>query len=200
MTTSDIKLYEPINTLKAVNENIWIVDGSIAHMRAYGTAIPFPTRMTVIKLKNDDLFLHSPIQLTLGLKAEIDALGTVRHLISPNKLHYEFIPEWSKHYPAALRWASPGVQQRAEQMKISVVFDRDLGETPNPAWADEIDQTIVHGSRFLHEVVFFHKSSRTLILADLIENFEREKIGRFLGLLAKLGGALDPDGKAPLDI
>lgn len=60
----DVKTYEPINTLKTVDENIWIVDGTVIQMQSYGTYISFPTRMTVIRLTNGDLFLHSPTQLT----------------------------------------------------------------------------------------------------------------------------------------
>jgi hypothetical protein len=200
MTATDVALYEPIDTLKPVDENVWIVDGPIVHMQAYGTNIPFPTRMTIIRLANGDLFIHSPTHLTDTLKADIDALGVVRHLISPNKIHYASIGQWSDVYPNAVKWASPGVRERAKTMGFNITFDRDLAEEPDWAWADEIDQVIVHGSRFMEEVIFFHKPSCTLILADLIENFERHKLSKIYAFLAKLGGVLDPDGKLPLDL
>jgi len=40
------------------------------------------------------------------------------------------------------------------------------------AWAGLIDQVVVR-SDMLTEAAFFHYPSRTLLLADLIENFER---------------------------
>jgi hypothetical protein len=50
----------------------------------------------------------------------------------------------------------------------------------------------------MEEVVFFHRKTRTLILADFIENFEAEKVGGFLYVwLLRLAGVEDPDGKAP---
>jgi hypothetical protein len=49
------------------------------------------------------------------------------------------------------------------------------------------------------EVVFFHRKTRILILADFIENFEPEKVGFFYAWLARLAGVADPDGKTPLD-
>lgn len=53
----------------------------------------------------------------------------------------------------------------------------------------------------MEEVVFFHRQSKTLILADLIENFEPDKLNNiWLRFLTKLAGSLDPDGKAPLDL
>ena len=52
----------------------------------------------------------------------------------------------------------------------------------------------------MEEVVFFHRASRTVILADLIENFEPEKVSSITGKLARLAGAAHPDGKAPIDL
>lgn len=94
-----LDLYTPLNTLKAVADNIWIVDGPEI---IFGV-MPFSTRMTVIKLANNDLFVHSPTPLDDTLKAEIDALGTVKHLISPNYIHYWWVGEWHEHYPNAVR-------------------------------------------------------------------------------------------------
>ncbi|MCD8487385.1 DUF4336 domain-containing protein [Oscillatoria amoena NRMC-F 0135] len=195
-----MKLYEPINTLKAVAENLWIVDGPVVRMAMYGTRIPFPTRMTIVRLNNGDLWCHSPIELTPELQPQIEALGTVKHLISPNKIHYAHIGAWSKAYPDAIAWASPGVRERAKQQKIEVKFQADLQEEPAPDWATELDQLIFRGSRFMDEVVFFHRTSSTLILTDLIENFEPQKVPWYYRWMLAIGGNVDPDGKTPRDL
>lgn len=200
MSENPIKLYEPINTLKPVDDDIWIVDGPLVHMQMYGVKIPFSTRMTVIRLANGDLFLHSPTELVDSLKAEIDAIGRVRHLISPNKIHYTFIAQWGDAYPDAIKWASPGVCERAASQGIEVEFDRDLGDESDPAWADEIDQVVFRGSRFMDEVEFFHKPSRSLILTDIIENFELDRVSRKYAFLLRMAGNVDPDGKTPVDL
>jgi hypothetical protein len=49
----------------------------------------------------------------------------------------------------------------------------------------------------MEEVVFFHRKTRTFILADYIENFEADKVGFFYAWLMRLGGVVDPDGKSP---
>jgi hypothetical protein len=190
-----IETYEPINTLKPVAENIWIVDGPIIRFKK----MPFPTRMTVIQLQSGDLFVHSPIALVDSLKSQIDALGQVRHLISPNKIHYWWVGEWGEAYPNAHKWASPGARLSAKKQDWE--FDYDLGEAPDESWQNDIDQLMVHGGRFMDETVFFHKPSRTLILADLIENFELHKIrSRILRYLVSWAGNADPDGKLPIDL
>ncbi|MBD1874745.1 DUF4336 domain-containing protein [Nodosilinea sp. FACHB-131] len=195
-----LTLYEPINTLKPVDNGIWLVDGPIVKMSMYGMAIPFTTRMTVVRLGNGGLWCHSPIELTSTLKAEIDNLGLVEHLVSPNKIHYAHIQSWVDAYPRAIAWASPGVRERADSQHIPTTFHADLDDTPPPQWATEIDQAIVRGSRFLDEVVFFHRQSKTLILTDLIENVEPSKIDKTFRWLIHLVGIADPNGKAPLDL
>ena len=200
MSHDAIKLYEPINTLKQVGEDIWIVDGPIVKMALYGIAVPFPTRMTIVRLSSRELWCHSPTKLTPNLKAQIDSLGSVRHLISPNKIHYVHIGEWASAYPEAIAWASPGVRDRAAHQQIDVAFDADLADKPPPQWSEDLDQFIFQGSRVMDEVVFFHRKSAILILADLIENFETEKVSKWFRWLLSLAGIVDPDGKTPLDL
>jgi hypothetical protein len=188
--------YEPLNTLKQIAESIWIVDGP--HINFYG--MPFPTRMTIIRLSNGDLFIHSPISLTNSLRAEVEEKGVVKHLISPNWIHYVHISEWQQAFTNTIAWASPNVLERAKKYHIDLKFDQNLGAVPPDCWRGEIEQLIVRGSRLHVEVVFFHTKSRTLILTDLVENFESENLSWFLGKLTRLAGNSDPDGKAPLDM
>jgi hypothetical protein len=193
-------LYQPINTLKPVAPGLWIVDGPVVRMAALGGSVPFPTRMTVVQLGDGSLWCHSPVAADAALFAAIDTLGPVRHLVSPNKLHYAHIAAWKRRYPDAVAWASPGVRERAASQRIAVAFDADLGDAAEPTWAAQLDQLHFRGSRVIEEVVFLHRASATLILADLIENFEVAKLGTAMRWIARLGGVLDPDGKAPLDM
>jgi hypothetical protein len=67
-------------------------------------------------------------------------------------------------------------------------------------WDAEIATLPIAGS-YLTEVVFFHRATRTLILTDLIENFEARKLKSNLArLLTRLGGVQDPDGQMPRDL
>ena len=196
-----VPLYEPLYTLKQVAENIWIADGGQIRMNVLAFGIPFSTRMTVVKLQDGSLWCHSPIEADPNLLEEIDALGEVKHLVSPNKIHYAFIKEWKDRYPNATAWSSPGVEKRADSKDIDVAFDRALEEAEPNDWAGDIDQLLFKGSRALEEVVFFHKSSRTLIVTDLIENFEPDRTSNVLWrTVYKLAGTADPDGKTPIDM
>lgn len=188
--------YAPLNTSKQVDDNIWIVDGG--KINFYG--LPFSTRMTIVRLGNGNLFVHSPVAPTPELLEEVSQLGRVAHLVSPNWIHYAFIAEWAAAFPGAKCWASPNVRNRAAKYSNHVQFDQDLDERPDPAWALELEQLIVHGSTAHVEVVFFHTSSRTLILTDLIENFEIGEIPFLLRWLYHLGGIVHPKGAMPRDM
>ena len=71
-------LYEPINVYKPLAPDIGIVDGPFEYLTAGGVRLPLPftTRMTVIRLSNGELFLHSPIKFDRGLAEELREFGT----------------------------------------------------------------------------------------------------------------------------
>jgi hypothetical protein len=54
---------------------------------------PFRThrQAAAIRLSNGGLFIWSPIALSETLKREIDALGPVCCLVSPNQIHHLFL-------------------------------------------------------------------------------------------------------------
>ena len=190
--------YRPINTLKPVAGDVWLVDGPIIGFRYLGVRLPFPTRMTIVRLAGGELWVHSPTELCATLQAAVAALGPVRHLIAPNRIHYWWIADWQRAFPEALAYAAPGVRKAAAARGAR--FDRDLEDRPEPAWAGQIDQLLVRGG-YLSEAVFFHAASRTLILTDLIESFEADRIeSRWLRLAIRLAGCLHPDGKMPIDL
>ena len=202
MPQSKMSLYEPINQYKPLSAHIGIVDGPLVYMTYPGLSfikIPFTTRMTVVQLANGDLWLHSPIAFDAELARSLAGMGPIRHLVSPNKIHYAHIKEWKDAFPDATAWASPGVRERAETQGIDVHFDADLTQTAPEAWRDDLGQTVIPGS-YLDEIVFFHKASRTLILADGIENFELPKIKQPYRFLVWATGAYHPHGKMPIDL
>ena len=194
-------LYEPVNTLKSVADNVWIVDGPeilMGYPYLPFFKLPFPTRMTIVRLGDGSLWMHSPTPLTEALAAAVDALGKVAYLVAPNLLHFWWIVDWKARYPEARAYAAPGAREHAQERFTG--FDADLSGEPPPEWQGEFAQVPVVGD-YMTEVVFFHRPSRTLILTDLIENFEPDRFSkRWLRLACQWAGCCDPDGKAPVDL
>ena len=104
----------PEGTLRAFGPDIWIADGPVTSFLGF----PYPTRMAVIRLSEGDLFVWSPIALSDSLCASVNALGPVRHLVSPNALHHLFLGEWKSIYPAASLYASPRVTEETARPDI----------------------------------------------------------------------------------
>ncbi len=177
--------------LKQIGENIWIYDGTVVQF--YG--FPYSTRMTVIRLNNNELWIHSPEKLTPALQGELLEFGRVKYLISPNKLHHLFVKEWMSAYPGAKIFAAPGLIEKRKDIQ----FTKELTDLAESDWLNQIDQLIFRGSPLMEEVVFFHIESKTLLLTDLIENFKGDYFSGWRKTIAKIGGIISPKGKTPLD-
>lgn len=188
--------YAPLNTLKPFGPDIWTVDGPEIRMDYGPTSIPFPTRMTVVRLAGGGLWLHSPIVPEETLLAAIDRLGPVRWLVAPNSLHYWYVADWQRRYPAARTLAVPGFADKAKRaFRIDAVVGEGATSLP-----EGLEAVLVPGTA-VSEAVFFHRPSRTVILTDLIENFEPQRVrNRFYRWLVRLSGAAHPHGKAPIDL
>jgi hypothetical protein len=105
--------YPPLNTLKPVAENVWIVDGPLIRFSMPWPKMPFPTRMTVVRLAGENLFIHSPTPLVPELRAEIERLGRTRWIVGPNRIHYWWIPDWRAALPDADVFLAPRIKEQA---------------------------------------------------------------------------------------
>ena len=77
--------------LKERAPGLWTADGQAdAAVPKFLRKYDFGTRMTVVRLSDGGLFLHSPIRLDGGLRAQLDALGEVRAIVAPNRFHHLF--------------------------------------------------------------------------------------------------------------
>ena len=176
--------YPPLDTLKPIAENVWIVDSG--PIRPGG--VPLPVRMTVLRLENGDLLLHSPTGLTEALVAALQALGPVRHLVAPNIAHWTFLKDWQQRFPDAVTWAAPGLRDRGQVQASGLRLDRDLSEQAPPEWSAEIEQGIIQGAGYV-EVYFFHRPSRTLILTDVIQHMHSARLPAVTRAFVLLSGA-----------
>lgn len=104
-----------MSRLEQIGNNIWLVEETCVNF--YGFA--YPTRSVIIRLASGALWFWSPIQFSPELKEEIDQLGSLKHLISPNKLHHLFLGDWYKAYPDALLW----VRNLLSKKNLSSLFN-----------------------------------------------------------------------------
>lgn len=172
--------------------DIWTAEGSVVPFLTF----PYPTRMAIIRLSGGALMVWSPIALDDATRAEVDALGTVAHLVEPNSLHHLWLGDWKKAYPGARLYAPPGLPRRRRDLK----FDAILGDHAEPEWADDVEQVAIRGNVVLTEIVFLHRASRTAILGDTLQNFRPDWFKGWRGALARWDGLVNPNYGAPREL
>ncbi len=187
----------PVNAtsqiVEEIGDGIWLAEGEIVSF--YG--FPYPTRSVVVRLTNGDLWIWSPVRLTDDLSDAIENLGTVRHLVSPNKIHHLYLQDWKARYDGADLWGP----QSTIKKRSDLSFREPLTDTTPNDWLPDMDQAWFHGSFAMDEIVFLHRPSKTVILADLIENFTpgflRQHWSWWQRPLAKLDGITSTNPGAP---
>lgn len=144
--------------LEPLADGIWT---STAPVKAMGF-IPMTSRMTVIRLGDGGLLVHSPVKLGPDLHRGLTALGPVRHVVAPNRFHHMACADYRAAYPEARLHGAPGVAKKRPDLAL----DGELGDAPHDAWAGEVDQALVGGIPMLNEVAFLHRASGTLVVTD----------------------------------
>jgi hypothetical protein len=142
--------------------DLWVAERP---QRFYGLEVG--TRMTVIRLDDSRLLLHSPVALDAPLCAALDGLGRVRFVVAPNRVHHLYAGRVAERYPDARLWVAPGVERKRPDLTYVAVLD---DEAP-VEWRGQVDQVFFRGRPYENEMVFFHRASRTLIICDLAFNF-----------------------------
>jgi hypothetical protein len=175
--------------LEEFGPSLYVADGPKVSFFGF----PYPTRMALARLRDGSLWVWSPIKLSPELDRAVDALGPVRHIVSPNKIHHLFLEEWAERWPDAQIHAPPGLATRRPDLH----FDTNLGDAADSAWAADIDQTIFRGSFAMEEVVFFHRPSRSAIFCDLVQRHDPAAMKGLKGLLMRLDGLVGEHGSTP---
>jgi hypothetical protein len=150
--------------------------------------------MIVVRLNDGSLWINSPVEADDSLFQQIDALGPVRYLVAPTRLHVWRLERWKRRYANAELWRPGNV---AKSDPTAWVGDIMRDQAPQ-AWAGDIDQLVFRGNFAIEEVEFLHKRSHTLIMTDFIQNYPSQSHHGFVALLLRLESVLD--GGVPRDI
>jgi hypothetical protein len=182
---------EGMPALRPLARDLWVAQRP---QRFYGLEVG--TRMTVIRLADGSLLLHSPVALEAGLRRELDAIGRVRFAVAPNRVHHLYAGRVAEAYPEARLWVGPGLERK----RPDLVFEAVLGDEAPAEWKGQVDQVFFRGRPYENEVVFCHRASRTLILCDLAFNFgpDAARPTRWLMRLLRSYGRFGPSKLDPL--
>lgn len=174
--------------LDPITDQMWAAQ---VDLNLVGKLIIFPCRMTVVRLKNGDVLLHSPIRIDDALAAEIEAIGPVRYLIAPNCFHHLYLTDVMARYPEAKLYTAPGLAQKRPDLDVTAEIRPDK-KLP---WADEFDWFALAGAPKMNEIILLHRASKTLMVTDLMFNMSRVR-GPMTPFLLLCAGAWRKPGQS----
>lgn len=172
--------------MKNIGVGIWIVERPF---RLFGAA--FGNRMTIVRLPNDELLVHSPITLDDAVKELVEKLGRVTYIVTPNAFHGLYVADWMAKFPGA-RHISAKTDKKSYPPSSEMLSDSVIKE-----WAPVLEAVQVGGIPKVNEFAFFHKPSRTLILTDLAFNIGKD-VSLWTKIIFSLNGAYGKFGPSRL--
>lgn len=128
-------------------------------------------KMAVARLPDGALWVHSPVALDVHLRGALEALGPVRHIVSPNFEHVKYARQWREAFPEATLWGSPGMLEKFKD----IPYDRELSRESEPPreWLGALDMAFLDYETlpftdipFFNEVIFHQRATRTLLCTD----------------------------------
>jgi hypothetical protein len=147
---------------RPITESIW---HDTEHLRLPGGVI-FHARCTVVRLQSGGLWVHSPIPFDDARAAQLEALGPIEHIVSPNGFHHLFAEAAKQRWPQATWWASRALESHVQP-------DAWLGDDEGSPWP-ELAVMAIEGAPKMHEFTFLHRDSRTLVVTDLVFHIRYE--------------------------
>jgi hypothetical protein len=164
-------------SLSRIRENVWLGERPFFPRLPGLGGVDVACKMAVVRLRDGSLWVHAPVGLDAATRAAIDALGAVRHIVTPNTEHLTWAQEWIEAYPDATSYACPGLREK----RPDIGYDRDVCDVPPAACGGEIECVWFGNERspfnllgdapFFSEVVFCHSQSRVLFVTDLFWNY-----------------------------
>ncbi len=160
-------------------KDLFVEEGAI---RFYGCRLQ--TRMAAVRLPEDRLFLYSPVPLTDRLRGDLEQLGEVSFIVSPNKIHNLTLADYRATFPKAKLLVPPGLPERVP----SLVFDEVLSDGPVEDWSPQLEHVLTSGNVFFAEALFFHGPSQTLLAGDFVERIGPGTASPFARAVARVFG------------
>jgi hypothetical protein len=153
----------PTNPLTAIAPDLWRITYPLKTL-----GVDLNRNVTIIRLASGKLIIHSSAPFLPEDVAAISQLGQPSWIVDTLLRHDTFVREGREAFPEASYLGPDG-------FAADVDFPVGLLLPPPAEWQDELDVLAVAGAPEMGEIVFHHRPSRTLIVADLLVNFGDEE-------------------------
>ncbi|KZV76833.1 hypothetical protein PENSPDRAFT_679849 [Peniophora sp. CONT] len=158
---SDIK-----TVIREVTDGVWTFSRPFTRLNFWHIG----GRSTAIKLSSGGVWILASTTLDEPTRKVIDKLGPVQYIVGADAGHYLFLGEYQKAYPEAKLLTVEVVAKKAKDLNYRVDgFWSDANPVQEFGFEEDIKSCYFSGFEN-KDVAFLHKSSRTLIQADLLFN------------------------------
>ena len=162
----------------ALSEGLWTLEAPIP-------TLPFKRRMTVFRLKDRSLAIHSCIALTEEGFAKLESFGTPSVLIIPNRLHDLDARYYKNRYPD-LRVLTPALSMKDVEKVITPTGDYEQFPVDHTTRVETLDGSQGGEGAFVHQA----DNEISLVFNDTLFNVPpiRGPKGWLMRLLGSTGG------------
>lgn len=121
-----------------------------------------PVRTTYLRLDNNCILISPGTRLDENIYR---TLPQVTDIVAPNLFHLDGVPKAKAYFPDATVWGPSTCHEK----RPDIHWDKILHKETWP-YQTELEILAIKGTKKIHETVFFHKNTRSLIVADLAFN------------------------------
>jgi len=153
----------PHGPLVQLADNLHRAEGSLPNMS-------LKRNMVVVRKRDGALVLHNAIALEESAMRTLEALGTPRYLLVPNRAHRLDAPAYKARYPGLTVFTPRGGRAKVEEL---VKVDGGYEDFPSD---DEVRLEMLHGVGEGEGAMIVRSSDGvTLVLNDAVMNMDRKR-------------------------
>lgn len=166
-----------------VSNQLWCIEEPMPML-----GLQFGARLTIVRLRDDKLWVHAPFAVSDEDAAAIAEQGDVAHVVAPNNFHFKEIGDFMRRFPDAQLWVVPALATKMDE-----ISHLPLHSLP-PDWAQDFDGALFDAALGYEEWILCHRATGSLILTDLILNVPRpdNPLGRVTGAIMDEGRGAKP--------
>ncbi|MDX2314262.1 MAG: DUF4336 domain-containing protein [Gammaproteobacteria bacterium] len=169
--------------MRKISTRMWVQDDSMQMM-----GIRLPLRMTLVKLADDSMWMHTPTPHNPQIRNRVAAMGELKHIVAPSNGHNLFLEDWQRSFPDAGIYVADGVPKKRPNLKNYTLL-RDLD---TPPWEDDLQMLTMAGAPLWDEHMFYYARGKTLLVTDFFQNYTGVKQKGMGKIITKL--LLEPLG------
>lgn len=181
MTTPTIL---PHGEFVQLDENLWILEGTLP------MKVPLPRTMTVFRLRDGGLWIHSAIALNEKTRDKLESFGAPKVLVVPSTMHRLDAPKYKKLYPS-IKVVCPEASRKKVQEKVPVDASCET-----EFQGSEVIAHVMPGAKPI-ELAYelpLKSGGKALVINDVLVNVTKTNglFGSLLGLIGRTGAFRSP--------